>query len=113
TEIRRLYVQNGKVIQNPNTNLLGIPVGNSVTDAFCNAQKTATGDTNSFEARGGLKTMGAAFQKGMVLALSLWDDHEAEMFWLDSNYPLNASVTAPGVARDPSSATSGALKVRP
>ncbi|KAJ7131251.1 cellobiohydrolaseI [Mycena epipterygia] len=107
TEIRRIYVQNGKVIQNSNTNLPGVPVGNSVTDAFCNAQKTAVGDTNSFEARGGLATMGAALQKGMVLALSLWDDHEADMLWLDSNYPLNASATAPGVSRGPCSATSG------
>ncbi|KAJ7459816.1 Exoglucanase 1 [Mycena latifolia] len=108
TEIRRLYVQNGKVIQNSNTNMAGIsPPVNSITDAFCNAQKTATGDTNSFESRGGLTTMGAALQKGMVLALSIWDDHEADMLWLDSNYPLNASVTAPGVARGPCSATSG------
>ncbi|KAJ7670254.1 glycoside hydrolase [Mycena rosella] len=72
-----------------------------------NAQKTATGDTNSFEFRGGLRTMSAALQKEMVLALSIWDDHEADMLWLDSDYPLNASVTAPGVARGPCSATSG------
>ncbi|KAJ7670274.1 Exoglucanase 1 [Mycena rosella] len=108
TEIRRIYVQNGKVIQNSNTNVPGItPPVNSVTDAFCNAQKAAVGDTNSFESRGGLATMGAAIQKGMVLAMSLWDDDEADMLWLDSNYPLNASVTAPGVARGPCSATSG------
>ncbi|KAJ6584925.1 cellulase [Mycena capillaripes] len=108
TEIRRLYVQNGKVIQNSFTNMPGInPAVNSITDGFCNAQKAATGDTNSFESRGGLEVMGAALQKGMVLALSLWDDHEADMLWLDSNYPLNASVTAPGVARGPCSATSG------
>ncbi|KAJ7670245.1 cellulose 1,4-beta-cellobiosidase precursor [Mycena rosella] len=108
TEIRRIYVQNGKVIQNSNTNVPGItPPVNSVADAFCNAQKAAVGDTNSFESRGGLATMGAAIQKGMVLAMSLWDDDEADMLWLDSNYPLNASVTAPGVARGPCSATSG------
>jgi cellulose 1,4-beta-cellobiosidase len=108
TEIRRLYVQNGKVIQNSFTDVPGIsPAVNSVSDSFCTQQKLATGDTNSFEPRGGLPTMGAALQKGMVLALSIWDDHEAGMLWLDSNYPLNASVTAPGVARGPCSATSG------
>ncbi|KAJ7603946.1 cellobiohydrolaseI [Mycena rosella] len=108
SEIRRIYVQNGKVIQNSNTNLAGIsPAVNSISDTFCNQQKTAVGDTNSFESRGGLATMGAALQKGMVLALSLWDDHEADMLWLDSNYPLNASATAPGVSRGPCSATSG------
>ncbi|KAJ7095910.1 cellulase [Mycena belliarum] len=106
TEIRRLYVQNGKVIQNSNATLPGV-TGNSVSDSFCNAQKAATGDPNTFESRGGLKTMGAALQKGMVLAMSLWDDHAAGMLWLDSNFPLNASATAPGVARGPCSATSG------
>ncbi|KAJ6559235.1 cellobiohydrolase-like protein [Mycena vulgaris] len=79
SEIRRLYVQNGKVIRNSNTNVPGIPTSNSITDAFCAAQKTATGDTNNFAAHGGLATMGAALQKGMVLAMSLWDDHEAEI----------------------------------
>ncbi|KAJ7842414.1 cellulase [Mycena leptocephala] len=106
TEIRRLYVQGGQVIQNSFTAVPGItPAKNSVSDAFCT--QTATGDVNSFAARGGLATMGASLKKGMVLALSLWDDHEAGMLWLDSNFPLNASVTAPGVARGPCSTTSG------
>ncbi|KAK7036087.1 glycosyl hydrolase family 7-domain-containing protein [Favolaschia claudopus] len=71
--------------------------------------KTAVGDTNSFAAHvhGGLETMGAALKKGMVLALSIWDDYEANMLWLDSDYPTNASATAPGVSRGPCSATSG------
>jgi cellulose 1,4-beta-cellobiosidase len=38
SEIRRLYVQGGKVIANSNTNVPGVPVGNSITDAFCMAQ---------------------------------------------------------------------------
>ncbi|KAJ7485859.1 cellulase [Mycena latifolia] len=108
SEIRRIYVQNGNVIQNSNTDLAGIsPPVNSISDSFCTAQKTAVGDTNSFAAHGGMATMGAALQKGMVLALSIWDDHEADMLWLDSDYPLNASASAPGVSRGPCSATSG------
>ncbi|KAJ7726335.1 cellulase [Mycena maculata] len=108
TQINRLYVQNGKVIQNSNTNIAGItPVVNSITDTFCNQQKTAFGDTNSFESRGGLAVMGKALAKGMVLALSIWDDYAAGMYWLDSTYPTNGSVTAPGVARGPCSTTSG------
>ncbi|KAF7324290.1 Glucanase [Mycena sanguinolenta] len=51
--------------------------------------------------------MGDALQRGMVLALSLWDDYEANMLWLDSDYPLNASASAPGVARGPCATTSG------
>ncbi|KAL0572160.1 Exoglucanase 1 [Marasmius crinis-equi] len=106
-EIRRVYVQNGKVIQNSKTNIPGMATFDSVTDAFCNAQKTAFGDTNSFEARGGLAVMGQAFAKGMVLVMSLWDDHEAGMLWLDSNYPLNKTASTPGVARGTCSSTSG------
>ncbi|CAK5267663.1 unnamed protein product [Mycena citricolor] len=108
TEIKRLYVQNGKVIQNSNTKIAGItPAVNSITDSFCNAQKTAFGDTNSFESRGGLKAMGAALQRGMVLALSLWDDHAAGMYWLDSSYPTASNPSTPGVLRGPCSTTSG------
>ncbi|KAJ7880181.1 major cellobiohydrolase [Mycena leptocephala] len=108
SEIRRIYVQNGNVIQNSQTNLAGIsPPVNSISDSFCNAQKTAVGDMNSFENLGGLATMGAALKRGMVLALSIWDDHEADMLWLDSDYPTTASPTAPGVSRGPCSATSG------
>ncbi|KAJ7455769.1 cellulase [Mycena latifolia] len=108
SEIRRLYVQNGKVITNSNTNIAGIsPAVNSITDTFCNQQKTAFGDTNSFESRGGLKAMGAALARGMVLALSIWDDHAAGMYWLDSTYPTNASASSPGVTRGPCSTTSG------
>ncbi|KAJ7136673.1 glycosyl hydrolase family 7-domain-containing protein [Mycena epipterygia] len=110
SEIRRIYVQNGKVIQNSNTNLAGIsPAVNSISDSFCTAQKTAVGDTNYFETLGGLKTLGQAIGKGMgmVLALSIWDDHEADMLWLDSDYPTTSSPTAPGVSRGPCSATSG------
>ncbi|KAJ6559951.1 exocellulase [Mycena capillaripes] len=107
SEIRRIYVQNGKVIQNSNTNIPGIDPVNSITDSFCTAQKTAFGDTNSFESRGGLAAMGKALARGMVLALSIWDDHTAGMYWLDSTYPTNASASQPGVVRGPCSTASG------
>ena len=32
---------------------------------------------------------GEAMGRGMVLVMSLWDDHDANMLWLDSNYPLD------------------------
>ncbi|CAK5270476.1 unnamed protein product [Mycena citricolor] len=108
SEIRRLYVQGGKVIQNSAAKTPGLTQFDSVTDAFCNAQKNITGDTNSFEARGGLGTMSASLKRGMVLALSLWDDDAVGMLWLDGQqYPTTSSATAPGVARGPCSATSG------
>ncbi|KAI0312803.1 cellobiohydrolaseI [Amylostereum chailletii] len=106
-EIRRVYVQNGKVIPNSKTNVPGMAAFDSVTDAFCNAQKTAFGDTNSFESRGGLRAMGQSFDRGMVLVMSLWDDHAVNMLWLDSDYPLTKSASAPGVARGTCATTSG------
>lgn len=41
--------------------------------------------------------MGAAMDRGMVLTMSLWDDHQANCYWLDSTYPVGAST--PGAAR--------------
>ncbi|KAJ7263906.1 cellobiohydrolaseI [Mycena rebaudengoi] len=110
TEIRRLYVQNSKIIQNSASTIAGV-TGSLITDAFCTAQKTAFGDTNGFGSRGGLAAMGRALGRGMVLALSIWDDHTAGMYWLDSSYPTNASVTKPGVLRGPCSTTSGDPKI--
>jgi cellulose 1,4-beta-cellobiosidase len=40
--------------------------------------------------------MGQSLDRGMVLALSIWDDYAAQMLWLDSSYPLNKDATAPG-----------------
>ncbi|KAJ7167488.1 cellobiohydrolaseI [Mycena filopes] len=108
TGIRRLYVQNGKVIQNANVNLPGVPQNvNSITDAFCTAQKTAVGDLDRFEALGGLASVTAALRKGMALALSIRDDPTSDMLWLDGNYPPTANPAAPGVSRGPCSASSG------
>merc|ERR1712127_348458 len=55
SEIKRFYVQGGKVIENSESTILGTGAGNSVTDAFCGAQKTAFGDLNDFDRKGGLK----------------------------------------------------------
>jgi cellulose 1,4-beta-cellobiosidase len=51
---------------------------------LCSAQKTAFDDTNAFSAKGGIAAMGKALEEGMVLVMSLWDDHAANMLWLDS-----------------------------
>ena len=51
--------------------------------------------------------MGEAMRSGMVLVLSLWDDHEANMLWLDSDYPLDQDPKNPGVKRGPCARDSG------
>jgi cellulose 1,4-beta-cellobiosidase len=107
SEIRRLYVQGGKVIQNSKTNFTGIKNYDSVSDAYCNDQKTLFGDKNDFETKGGLRAMGDALDRGMVLVMSLWDDHAVYMLWLDSNYPVDASPNKPGIARGACSTDSG------
>ncbi|OCH90239.1 exo-cellobiohydrolase [Obba rivulosa] len=107
SEIRRLYVQDGVVIQNSQSNIAGV-TGNSITDAFCTAQKTAFGDTNDFATHGGLEQMSESFATGVVLVLSIWDDYAAQMLWLDSDYPTTAEASSPGVARGTCATTSGA-----
>jgi len=106
-EIRRVFVQNGKVIPNPAANFTSFKPYSSITDAYCNDQKTLFGDKNAFESLGGLKTMGNALNAGMVLVLSLWDDYAANMLWLDSDYPVNGTATTPGVARGACPTSSG------
>jgi len=107
SEIRRLYVQNGQVIQNSKVNIPGIDPLDSITDNFCTEQKTVFGDTNYFANQGGLAQIGASFAKGVVLVLSIWDDYAANMLWLDSDYPTDKSATSPGVARGTCATTSG------
>jgi cellulose 1,4-beta-cellobiosidase len=107
SEIRRFYVQNGKTIPNSFSTFSGLTQYNSVSDAFCTAQKTLFGDTNSFQAHGGMAGMSKGLAQGMVLVLSIWDDHAAQMLWLDSNYPINGTASKPGIARGTCATSSG------
>jgi cellulose 1,4-beta-cellobiosidase len=104
SEIKRFYVQNGKTIPNSQSTISGV-TGNSITENYCNAQKTAFGDTNIFKSRGGLAGMGDALAKDMVLVMSVWDDHASNMLWLDSTFPTDS--TAPGTARGTCATSSG------
>lgn len=90
-EIRRIYVQDGVVIQNSASDIAGVDASNSITEGLCSQQKTAFGDKNSFDARGGLAAMGKSFGRGMVLVMSVWDDYAANMLWLDSTYPVEGT----------------------
>jgi cellulose 1,4-beta-cellobiosidase len=100
SEIRRYYVQNGKVIPNSQTNFPNFGPYNSITDAFCTAKATLFGDSTGFETKGGLAEMGTSLATGMVLVMSIWDDYAVNMLWLDSDYPTTSSVTAPGLRVD-------------
>ncbi|KAG6914307.1 hypothetical protein DXG01_001154, partial [Tephrocybe rancida] len=57
TEIRRLYIQNGVVIQSTKTIIPSLGSCGSVTGAYCDALETAF---KQFQAKGGLTAMGKA-----------------------------------------------------
>ncbi|KAH7395028.1 glycoside hydrolase [Phaeosphaeria sp. MPI-PUGE-AT-0046c] len=104
TDIKRFYVQGGQVFANSDSAIPGV-TGNSITDSFCEAQKTTFEDKNEFKTLGGLNGMGASLARGHVLVMSLWDDHAVSMLWLDSTYPTDS--TKLGAARGTCSTDSG------
>ncbi|KAG0143131.1 hypothetical protein CROQUDRAFT_135174 [Cronartium quercuum f. sp. fusiforme G11] len=110
-EIRRLYLQDGKLIKNVRSGFKPLDRFDSISKKFCKAEKKLFGDKDDFSAKGGLKSMGRSMERGMVLVLSLWDDHTANMIWLDSNDPQDKNASLPGVARGTCDATSGDPKV--
>ncbi|KAF2423605.1 1,4-beta-D-glucan cellobiohydrolase-like protein [Tothia fuscella] len=104
-EIKRFYVQDGKVIPNSQSKIAGV-TGNSITPEFCDAQKKAFDDKYTFKDLGGFASMSSALQKGMVLVMSLWDDHYSNMLWLDSQFPPE-KASAPGGPRGECPASGG------
>ena len=107
SEIRRLYVQNGVVIQNAVSSVSGLTGYDSLTPAYCTAELSLFNETTDFSTKGGFSAMSTAMNTGMVLVLSLWDDYAVDMLWLDSDYPTTASTSAPGTARGTCSTSSG------
>jgi len=87
TEIRWLYVQNSNIIPNPPA-VSG--KGDSLTDSFCEP-------FTAFQSHGGMKTMGQALARGMVLVFAIWNQPDGFMAWLDGgdNGPCNATEGDP------------------
>ncbi|SPO04877.1 probable Probable 1,4-beta-D-glucan cellobiohydrolase A [Cephalotrichum gorgonifer] len=96
--IRRFYVQDGEVIANSESLIDGNP-GNELNPEFCEAQKLAFGDDDVFKQKGGFDQFTKAVEGGMVLVMSVWDDHYANMLWLDSTYPTDSGADEVGKAR--------------
>ncbi|KAK4043149.1 glycoside hydrolase [Parachaetomium inaequale] len=105
-DIKRFYVQNGKTIANPDSTIEG-NAGNSITADFCKTQKTAFGDQDTFNDKGGMAQFSKGIAAPMVLVMSLWDDHYANMLWLDSTFPTDASADEPGKGRGTCETSSG------
>jgi len=108
SEIKRFYVQAGKMVPNSMSTVSGLAQqANSITEGFCTAQKALFDNEDHFAKLGGLKAMGEAMDRGMVLVMSLWDDHAANALWLDSSYPTDADPAKLGVKRGDCATTSG------
>jgi len=111
-EIRRLYIQDGQVIKNVRAkNVPGQP--DSITDEMCDSVAEAFNETKdyTFAKNGGLKSMGEALQRGMVLTMSIWDDSLSRMLWLDGvKNDIDKDEAFPGVSRGPCPFESGVAK---
>merc|ERR1712139_755775 len=87
-EVKQFYTQNGKTIEHPSYTVNGNK-HDRLTEEFCEDWVATTKDGTNFIEKGGFKAMDKALEKGVVLVMSLWDDHEVNMLWLDSIYPTD------------------------
>jgi len=92
------YIQGGKKIEHPN--YLGKKLGNAEADDFCQARAKAMDDRDSFTEKGGMKNVRGALKRGVTLVLSMWDDIDVHMNWLDSVMDGD-DVSKPGNYRGP------------
>lgn len=76
--IKRIYIQDGKILKDASVNFTGTAMGKSISPDFC------AGKSGHFNDLGGLQVMGEALARGMVLAFSVWWDDSGNMTWLDS-----------------------------
>jgi len=105
--VKQFYTQNGKTIEHPSYTVNG-KQHDRLSDDFCADWVAETQDGTNFLQKGGFKAMDAALDAGVVLVLSLWDDHASNMLWLDSTFPVDS--TTPGSARGTCATTSGVPK---
>lgn len=108
SSIQRYYKQGNRIILNSHVNITGIESSyNSISDSYCKAEAAAfnAGDSFTFEARGGMKQIGGALGRGMVLVMSIWEDSgPTPMQWLDGQ---TGDIADPGNLRGPCSPTGG------
>jgi len=101
-EIKRFYVQNGQIIHSPASTILdpvGLTDSDTITDQFCEDKKILFENINDYHEKGGTTAMGESLDRGQVMVISLWDDVEVNMLWLDSAFPLDQDPSEPGVSR--------------
>jgi len=111
SEIKRIYIQNNNIFFTPALTIPSLTTGedvtyNTITDEFCADSRAAFNEThNGFKDHGGMRAMGQSMDRGHVLVMSLWDDHYANMLWLDSTYPVDSTKASD--IRGPCATTTG------
>ncbi|KAL2264859.1 hypothetical protein VTJ83DRAFT_7369 [Remersonia thermophila] len=89
-EIRRFYVQNGRVI--PNVDIAGGSNGSSSNKAsaagsgFTGSLCRPAGNGDAFVENDGMARLGRAISQPMVLAMALWDDYRPNVLWPDTSF---------------------------
>lgn len=97
SEIKRLYVQNGKVIANAASTISGVS-GSSITADYCTKQKSVFGDEDSWGDHGGLSRMSDALAAPMVLVMSLWHDVSIYTSQIFFAFPIIPELTPTSTA---------------
>ncbi|EOO02288.1 putative exoglucanase 1 protein [Phaeoacremonium minimum UCRPA7] len=105
-KVSQFFVQDNKKIEIPAPTYEGLPSSSNITPDFCENQFKVFGDRNRFSEVGGFDQLNNAFKVPMVLVMSIWDDHYANMLWLDSTYPPEKEGQ-PGAARGDCAQDSG------
>lgn len=108
SRVKQFYTQDGKTIEHPTYQING-KSHNSISSEMCADWVAETKDGTNFLAKGGMKAVDTVFKNGAVLVMSLWDDHYANMLWLDSTYPVDVTdcKANPGACRGSCSVLSG------
>jgi len=103
SSIRRLYIQDGKLIASPAQSTIPavtrlVDFTGAITDPYCAAR-----NRTDFARLGGFKGMGESLARGMVLIFSIWNSEGDFMNWLDgaedNNGPCNATEGDPALIR--------------
>ncbi|KAI1804890.1 glycoside hydrolase family 7 protein [Daldinia bambusicola] len=86
-KLTQFFVQNNQKIEIPGPKIDGLPTTSDITPEYCSNEFNVLGDRDRFSEVGGFDQLNAALDLPMVLVMSIWDDHYANMLWLDSSYP--------------------------
>ncbi|KFH44057.1 Exoglucanase-like protein [Hapsidospora chrysogenum ATCC 11550] len=107
--LHQFFIQDGTKIEIPGPTWSGLPADSSdINPALCDALfDVFEEDTDRYADVGGWTAMEEALSLPMVLVMSIWADHYANMLWLDGLWPRDAPEDQPGALRGDCPADSG------